>query len=100
MSSGASVALPYNLMQWLRKNANYEMAHWSVHDLRRTARTNFSTLTQPHIAELMQGHKWGGVMGVYNQHDYLEEQLSAYTAWYKRIVGIVSGTLNNYKESQ
>lgn len=91
MSGSASVSLPYNLMQWLKKNQDYDMKHWSVHDLRRTARTNLSTLTQPHIAELMLGHKWGGVMGVYDHYDYYEEQLAAYTAWYNRIIQIVAG---------
>ncbi len=56
-SSGLS--LPYGIMQWLRRHENYEMEHFSLHDLRRTARTNFSTLTQPHIAEIMLGHSLG-----------------------------------------
>lgn len=37
----------------LRRHSKFEMEHWSVHDLRRTARTNFATLTEPHIAEIM-----------------------------------------------
>ena len=56
MSHSAPLALPYNIMQWLRKNKKIEMEHWSMHDLRKTARTNYSTLTDPHIAEIMLGH--------------------------------------------
>lgn len=45
MGTSAPLALPYNVMQWLRRHEKFEMEHWSVHDLRRTARTNFSTLS-------------------------------------------------------
>jgi hypothetical protein len=60
MGKSAPLALPYNIMQWLRRHEEYEMKHWSIHDLRKTARTNFSTLTEPHIAEIMLGHKLPG----------------------------------------
>ena len=85
MGRSSSVALPYNINQWLRKNMNYEMEHWSIHDLRKTARTNFSTLTDPHIAEIMLGHKLPGQWQVYDHHEYLEEQAKAYSAWVKRL---------------
>jgi len=85
MGVGAPVQLPYNLMQWLRRHKNYEMQHWSVHDLRKTARTNFSSLTEPHIAEIMLGHKLPGSWRVYDHYDYLPEQEKAYAAWWKRI---------------
>lgn len=85
MGTGAPLQLPYNIMQWLRRHEKYEMAHWSVHDLRKTARTNFSTLTEPHIAEIMLGHKLPGSWQVYDQYDYLAEQKEAYRAWCKRL---------------
>lgn len=85
MGKGVPLALPYNIMQWLRRHEGYEMSHWSVHDLRRTARTNFSTLTEPHIAEIMLGHKLPGQWMVYDQHDYLEEQREAYEKWWGRL---------------
>lgn len=89
MGRGAPLPLPYNIMQWLRKNKEYEMQHWSVHDLRKTARTNFSTLTQPHVAEIMLGHKLPGVWQVYDQYDYLSEQREAYGLWCERLSKIV-----------
>ena len=85
MSRSAPLALPYNLMQWLRRHKTYEMVHWSMHDLRKTARTNFSTLTQPHIAEIILGHKLPGEWQTYDQHDYLNEQAEAISAWCKRL---------------
>lgn len=86
MSGMASTALPYNLMQWARKNVNdLSFSHWSIHDLRRTARTNFSTLTQPHVAELMLGHSLGSVFMTYDQYDYIPEMREAYAAWLNRL---------------
>ncbi len=70
MNHTAPLALPYNIMQYLRKNEDFELPHFSMHDLRRTARTNFSTLTEPHIAEIMLGHSLGGVWKTYDRHDY------------------------------
>ncbi len=89
MGHTAPVALPYNIMQYLRRHEEYELKHFSMHDLRRTARTNFSTLTEPHIAEIMLGHTLGGVWKTYDRHDYLKEQAKAYEAWCKRLFGLV-----------
>jgi integrase len=85
MGTSAPLALPYNVMQWLRRHEKFEMEHWSIHDLRRTARTNFSTLTAPHIAEIMLGHRLPGAWQVYDHHDYLQEQAEAYTAWFRKL---------------
>jgi len=89
MGHSAPLALPYNIMQYLRRYEGYELAHFSMHDLRRTARTNFSTLTDPHIAEIMLGHSLGGVWKTYDQHDYMKEQAKAYEAWCNRLFGLV-----------
>ncbi|MNJ58113.1 hypothetical protein D3C77_537330 [compost metagenome] len=89
-------------MQWLRRHEKYDMQHWSVHDLRKTARTNFSTLTEPHIAEIMLGHKLPGSWQVYDQYDYLAEQKDAYSAWCQRLKSLVesgSATLPKSLES-
>jgi integrase len=85
MGQSASLSLPYNLMQWLRKNKDINMMHWSIHDLRKTARTNFSTLTQPHIAEIILGHKLPGQWAVYDHYDYLPEQAECLLKWCKRL---------------
>lgn len=85
MGKSAPLALPYNIMQWLRRHKDYEMKHWSLHDLRKTARTNLSTLTAPHIAEIMLGHRLPGSWQVYDHYDYLPEQTKAYEAWCARL---------------
>lgn len=90
MGRSAPVQLPYNIMQYLRRHNGYEMEHWSIHDLRRTARTNFSALTEPHIAEIMLGHKLLGQWQVYDKYDYLDEQKQAYEKWFNKLMTIVS----------
>ncbi|WP_445366197.1 hypothetical protein ACJJJB_10385 [Microbulbifer sp. ANSA001] len=36
------------------------MKYWSMYDSHKAAWTNFSELTEPHIAEIMLGHKLSG----------------------------------------
>lgn len=89
LSSSASISLPYHLRQWIRSHLGVEMAHWSLHDLRRTARTNFSELAPPHVCEAALGHAFNGVWGVYDQYDYLTEQHALLTVWVERLRGLV-----------
>ncbi|MCC8366516.1 site-specific integrase [Xenorhabdus sp. PB61.4] len=63
---------------------------WSVHDLRRTMRTEISELTSPHVAEIMLGHKLPGIWQVYDKHTYLNEQREAYERWWDKLTKIVS----------
>lgn len=51
---------------------------WTAHDLRRTARTIMSRLNiKQHIRERVLNHAQGGVVGVYDQYDYLREKTDA-----------------------
>ena len=88
MSPNASVQWPYNLMQWVRKNRDINMVHWSFYDIRKTARSNWSELTAPHVAEIMLGHKLPGDWQTYDQHHYLAEQTEALLAWQSRLVDL------------
>lgn len=88
MSDKAPLSLPYNIIQWLRKNHHYEMAHWSMHDLRRTARTNFSAFTSRDVAEIMLGHELKGDQASYDYYDYLDEQKYAYEKWLNKLNGL------------
>ena len=48
---------------------------WTTHDLRRTARTIMSRLSiKQHIRERILNHSQKGVVGVYDQYDYLQEK--------------------------
>ena len=94
MQTSAPLALPYNVMQWLRRHERYEMEHWSIHDLRKTARTNFSSLTEPHIAEIMVGHRLPSSWRAYDHYDYLPEQAKSLDAWVDRLDAIVPSAVD------
>lgn len=56
--------------------------HFTVHDLRRTVRTQLAALgIPPHIAEKVLNHKLKGIEAVYDQYDYLEERKHALEQW-------------------
>ena len=85
LGESAHLSMPNNIFQWLKRHKDIEMQHWSVHDLRRTMRTNMSTIAQPHVCEIMLGHALPKIWGTYDKHDYLEEQATAYTQWVDRL---------------
>jgi integrase len=69
-----------------------EMAHWSLHDLRRTFRTGLGKLGVPsHIAELCINHTRGGVEAVYDRHRYEHETASALAQWAAHVAAIIDG---------
>lgn len=79
------LTMPNNIFQWLKRHKEIELTHWSVHDLRRTMRTNMSTIAEPHVCEIMLGHSLPKIWGTYDKHDYLEEQSRAYELWVERL---------------
>lgn len=61
------------------KNLMGDIAHFSVHDLRRTFRTICAKLgISGEVAERCLNHKLKGVEGIYDRHDYLEERRVAH----------------------
>jgi integrase len=57
------------------------LANWTLHDLRRTARSLMSRAgVPPDHAERCLGHVIPGVRGVYDRHRYAEEMARAYEA--------------------
>lgn len=85
MGNGASIALPANVMERLRRHHDYYMPHWTLHDLRRTARTNFSAFTSRDVAELMIGHVMPGEQGTYDYYEYIPQQTDAYAKWLDKL---------------
>lgn len=62
------------------------------HDLRRTLRTGLSRLGVRHeVAERCLNHAVGGMEGVYNQHDFLEERREALERWAAHVDQVVRG---------
>jgi integrase len=64
---------------------------WTIHDLRRTARSLMSRagVSADH-AERCLGHVIGGVRGTYDRHEYLEEKRQAFEALAAQIERIVN----------
>jgi integrase len=67
------------------------VTEWTLHDLRRTARTNWSKLgIEPHICEMMLGHRQSGIVGVYDTHRFESERREALERWSRRVAEIVN----------
>ena len=72
------------------------VAHWTLHDLRRTARSLMSRAgVRPDIAERVLGHIIKGVEGVYDRHSYAEEKAHALRALASSIENITNPPANN-----
>lgn len=67
------------------------MANWTLHDLRRTAKTMVVRAgVRPDISERVLGHAIAGVEGVYDRHSYLDEKREAL----EKLAAIVEGIVN------
>jgi integrase len=54
------------------------MLHWTLHDLRRTARSLMAEAdVAENVAERVLGHALRGVRRVYNRYDYADEKADA-----------------------
>ncbi|NAW59663.1 MULTISPECIES: tyrosine-type recombinase/integrase [unclassified Vibrio] len=91
MATSFWVGFPEHVNKWLSKNGHKEIAHWSMHDLRRTMRTNMGALAPWYIREIMLGHKLPGEWSTYDKGYYLDEQREAYIKWAERLEDIRQG---------
>lgn len=89
MPEGNHLSITANLRQFMLKAYHENVPHFTVHDLRRTARTNFSELADPIVAEKMLGHALPGVLGVYDKYQYMDEMREAYGKWWARLMSII-----------
>lgn len=68
---------------------------FTVHDLRRTARTHLAGLgVAPHVAELCLNHKPGGIGAIYDRHSYFAERRLALQSWTDLLVQMEAGKTN------
>ncbi len=76
-----------------------DLPEWRVHDLRRTAASGMAALGfQPHIIERVLNHisgATGGLVGIYQRFDYLEERKRALEAWANHVESICLGCPEN-----
>jgi integrase len=83
----------------LRAQERFRLAHWTAHDLRRSAASGMARLGVPPI---VRGHilnhrtitKAGVTLGVYDQYDYAKEKREALDLWASRLEALV----NTYAE--
>lgn len=60
----------------------HDLEHFTVHDMRRTARTHMSALgIEARVAERALNHKLKGVEGIYDRHDFFTERKQALALW-------------------
>lgn len=76
-----------------------EIPHWTFHDLRRTAATGMARLGIPvRITEAVLNHvsgTGGGIVAVYQRHDYADEKRQALDAWARFVAELVEGKPGN-----
>ena len=68
------------------------MAHWTPHDLRRTAASHMvgSGINRLVVSKILN-HAESGVTAVYDRHSYDKEKRQALDSWAKQIKYILSG---------
>jgi len=79
-----------------RPQGRFGIAHWTAHDLRRTALTKMAELG---VAPIVLGHvanhrtttKAGVTLSVYARYDYAKEKASALDLWAERLAAIIEG---------
>jgi integrase len=71
-----------------------ELMPWRIHDLRRTAASGMASLKfPPHIVERVLNHisgAQGGLVGVYQQWEYIEERKACIEAWRNHVSRLVA----------
>lgn len=61
-----------------KENDGVKLPHWTIHDLRRTAKTLMRRAgVSGEISERVLGHAIAGVEGVYDRHSYFDEKADA-----------------------
>ncbi len=76
-----------------------DIPYWTFHDLRRTAATGMARLgIQVRVTEAVLNHvsgTAGGIVSVYQRHDYADEKRVAVEAWSRLVAEIVDGKADN-----
>jgi integrase len=71
---------------------------WRLHDVRRTAATQFQKIgVRLEVTEAILNHVSGsraGIAGVYQLHDWADEKRAAMDAWGQRLESLINGTDN------
>jgi integrase len=80
-------------------NGGVALPNWTLHDLRRTARTLMARAkVRPDVAERVVGHVIRGVEGVYDRYTYEEDKRAALEALSRLIASILNPAMDNVVE--
>jgi integrase len=81
------------LTRAVRQNSDhFGIAHFTPHDLRRTAASFMTKLKIPRLhVEKVLNHSTGDIAEVYDRHDYLPEKRAALERWAEHLSAIVEG---------
>ena len=75
-----------------RASAHFGIAHFTPHDLRRTAASFMAKLRIPRLhVEKVLNHATSDIAEVYDRHDYLREKRVALEKWGRHLAAIVEG---------
>ena len=76
-----------------------EIPRWTFHDLRRTAATGMARLgISVRVTEAVLNHisgTGGGIVAVYQRHDYADEKRQALEAWGRFVLSLIVGKPDN-----
>jgi integrase len=76
-----------------------DIEHFTVHDMRRTARTHMAALgVDRFVAERALNHKIRDTEGVYDQHDYFEARKGALNRWAMLLLTIGRGKVSTHSD--
>lgn len=68
------------------------LEHFTIHDLRRTARTQLAALgVRSEVGERCLNHQLRGIEGTYNTHDFLSERREALEQWAELLLRLERG---------
>lgn len=75
-----------------RNREHWGIEPFTVHDLRRTVRSNLAALgVSPIVARKVVNHTLDGMDAVYDRHDYADEKRQALELWATRLQAIIEG---------
>ncbi len=85
---------PDTLNVALKRLKVLDIEHFTVHDMRRTARTHLAGLgVNRFVAERSLNHKLRSVEGVYDRYDYFAERTAALGAWATLLASVEQGVV-------
>lgn len=75
-----------------RNRQHWGIEPFTVHDLRRTVRSNLAAMgVSPIVARKVVNHTLDGMDAVYDRHDYADEKRAAMALWADRLQAIIQG---------